>query len=67
LLIIEAVIPEGNSFSTAKLIDLEVFVMGGGCERTESEFRRRSEKCGVKLPGIVPTQESISVIECFLQ
>jgi hypothetical protein len=67
LLIVEDIIPEGNTFSIGKLLDLEVFVMGGGRERTEAEFKRLFEKCGFKLARIFPTQESISVIECFLQ
>ena len=67
LLIVEDIIPDGNAFSIGKLLDLEVFVMGGGRERTEAEFKELLEVCGFKLSRIVPTQESISVIECFLQ
>jgi hypothetical protein len=63
LLVVESLIPPGNEFSVAKLLDLEVFVMGGGCERTESEFRDLFESAGFTLSRIVPTQESISVIE----
>ena len=63
LLIVEAVIPAGNEFSIGKLLDLEVFVMGGGCERTETEFRDLLESCGYRLSQIVPTEESICVIE----
>jgi ubiquinone/menaquinone biosynthesis C-methylase UbiE len=63
LLIVEAIIPEGNEFSIAKLLDLEVFVMGGGRERTEDEFRDLFESAGFELSKIIPTQESISIIE----
>ena len=63
LLIVEAVIPAGNEFSIGKLLDLEVFVMGGGRERTQAEFRDLLESCGFQLSQIVPTEESISVIE----
>jgi ubiquinone/menaquinone biosynthesis C-methylase UbiE len=63
LLIVEAVIPAGNEFSIGKLLDLEVFVMGGGRERTEAEFRNLLESCGFQLSQIIPTAESISVIE----
>lgn len=63
LLVVEAVIPPGNEFSIAKLLDLEVFVMGGGRERTEAEFQDLFESSGFKLSQIVPTRESISVIE----
>lgn len=63
LLVVEAIIPEGNEFSIAKLLDLEVFVMGGGQERTEDEFRHLLESAGFMLSKIIPTQESISIIE----
>ena len=65
LLIVETIIPEGNQFSIGKLLDLEVFVMGGGRERTQAEFKGLVEGCGFRLSRIIPTQESISVIECI--
>jgi len=66
LLIVESIIPEGNEFSIGKLLDLEVFVMGGGLERTQAEFKELLEACGFRLSRVVPTPESISVIECIL-
>jgi hypothetical protein len=63
LLVVESIIPPGNESSIAKLLDLEVFVMGGGRERTEGEFRDLFESSGFTLSRVVPTQESISVIE----
>lgn len=63
LLVVEAVIPTGNSFSIAKLMDLEVFVMGGGRERTEAEFRQLFHSSGFRLSRIIPTPETIVVIE----
>lgn len=64
LLIIEMIIPTGNEPSISKLMDLEVLVMGGGCERTESEFYNLIKSSGFSLDRILPTQENISVIEC---
>jgi hypothetical protein len=63
LLVLEAVIPPGNEFSISKLLDLEVFVIGGGRERTEGEFKDLLEASGFKLSQTIPTKESISVIE----
>ena len=63
LLVVEALIPAGNEFSIAKLLDIEVFVMGGGRERTENEFRDLFESTGFKLSKIVSTDESVSIIE----
>jgi len=65
LFIVETVIPPGNAFSVGKLLDLEVFVMGGGRERTQAEFERLLEACGFRLSQTVPTEESISLIECI--
>ena len=64
LLIIEMIVPMGNEPSISKLMDLEVLVMGGGCERTESEFYNIIKSSGFSLDRILPTQENISVIEC---
>ncbi len=63
LLVVEALIPTGNEFSIAKLLDIEVFVMGGGRERTETEFRNLFESTGFELSKIVPTDQSISIME----
>ena len=65
LLVIEALIPEGNAFSIAKLLDLEVFVMGGGRERTENEYRSLLESTGFDLSRTVPTEESVSILEAI--
>jgi len=63
LLIVEGIIPPGNEFSISKLIDLEVLLMGGGCERTEDEFRGLLNRSGFDLSQIVHTDESTSIIE----
>jgi len=63
LLAVEAVIPPGNEFSVAKLLDLEVLVMGGGRERTEAEFRDLFESSGFTISRVIPTHENVSVIE----
>jgi hypothetical protein len=65
LLIVEAVIPPGNTFSIAKLLDLEVLLMGGGRERTVEEFGNLSEHSGFRFSRVIPTRENISVIEGF--
>jgi len=63
LLIAEDIIPEGNSFCVAKLLDLEVLLMGGGRERTEEEFKILLKKSGFRLPQIIPTKENISITD----
>jgi hypothetical protein len=57
------VISSGNKPSVGKLLDLEMFVITGGRERTETEFKELFESSGYKLPRIIPTKESVCVIE----
>src|SRR5262249_16470512 len=63
LLVIEAVIPVGNSPFLHKFMDLNMLVMTGGRERTEAEFRTLLETAGFRLANIIVTPEEPSVIE----
>jgi len=63
LLIVEMIVPPGNQPSIAKLLDLEMLVTTGGCERTEREFKVLLESSGFKLSRTIATNESICVIE----
>lgn len=63
LLVVEMVVPPGNQPSVAKLLDLEMLVTTGGRERTEKEFKTLLESSGFKLSRIIPTKESICIIE----
>ena len=63
LLVLEMVIPPGNEPSLAKLLDLEMFVMTGGRERTEQEFLALFKSSGFKLSRIIQTKENVYIIE----
>ncbi len=63
LILVEAVVPETSEPHFSKFIDLNMLVMTGGRERTESEFRKLYEDSGFTLTRIVPTQSPFSVIE----
>jgi len=63
LLVVEMIVPPGNQPSMAKLLDLEMLVTTGGCERTEKEFKILLETSGFKLSRTIATKESIFVIE----
>ncbi|MEH2374007.1 methyltransferase [Nostoc sp.] len=65
LLLFEQVITAGNNLSSSfgKLMDLNMLVMTGGCERTEAEYRSLLAAAGFKLTRIVPTSLAINVIE----
>jgi hypothetical protein len=63
LLIVEMVIPHGNEPSIAKLLDLEMLVITGGRERTETEFNNLFVSSGFKLSRIIPTKDLVCIIE----
>ena len=63
LLVVEMLIPPGNEPHIGKLLDLEMFVITGGRERTQDEFNSLFEKTGFELSRIIPTKESICIIE----
>ena len=66
LLIIEMIVPPGNEPSVSKLLDIEVLVMGGGKERTESEFRSLLKKAGFQINRIITTSDNNRLIECLI-
>jgi hypothetical protein len=64
LLLVEAVIPPGNTPHPGKLLDINMLVINtGGRERTEAEFQALLAAAGFKLTRIVPTPGEVSVIE----
>jgi hypothetical protein len=63
LLLMEAVVPTGNSPSFSKLIDLLMLVYAGGRERTESEYRDLLAAAGFKLNRVIPTACPVSIVE----
>lgn len=63
LLVVEMVVPPGNQPSVAKLLDLEMLVTTGGCERTEKEFKVLLESSGFKFSRTIATKESVCIIE----
>lgn len=67
LLVVEMLIAGGSGPSVAKLLDLEVLVMGDGQERSEEEFQRLFEKAGFKLGRIIPLKGELVLMECHPQ
>ena len=64
LLIVEAVIPEGNDPSPAKNFDILMMLYPpDGLERTEDEYRKLLRAGGFEISGITPTASPVSVIE----
>ena len=63
VLLVEAIIADGNNQDFGKLLDLEMLVSPGGKERTAAEYEELFTRAGLKLTRIVPTRSPYSVIE----
>ena len=66
LLIIEMVLPQGNTPHPGKLLDMMMLVGPGGRERTEEEYGMLLNKAGLRLTRVVPTESAVSVVEATL-
>ena len=66
LLIIEMVLPEGNTPHPGKLLDMMMLVGPGGRERTQPEYAELLGKAGLRLTRVVPTASAVSVVEASL-
>jgi len=63
LLLVEAVIPPGNTPYFGKLLDLEMLTTSGGRERTEVEYRTLFDAAGFKLTKVFATASPWKIIE----
>jgi hypothetical protein len=63
VLIIEAVVPEGNDPHFSKIIDLEMLMSPGGVERTPTEFEELLSDSGFRITRIIPTPGMMSIVE----
>lgn len=63
ILILDAVLPEGNEPHPGKVMDMEMLVSPGGIERTAAEFEMLLDDSGLKLNRIIPTESMISIVE----
>jgi hypothetical protein len=63
VLVIEMTIPDDNNPSPGQLFDLNMLVMTGGQERTQSEYGALFAKAGFRLNRVVPTGSPFQVME----
>ena len=63
LLLIEWVLQPPNEPDLGKFTDLNMLVMLGGRERTESEFRTLLQRAGFTLTRVIPTTGPHSIVE----
>lgn len=67
LWIVEYLIEPGPGFSVAKLLDLEVLVMGGGRERTIDEYTVLLTAAGLELSKTNPLKTGPTMLECQME
>jgi hypothetical protein len=63
LLIVETVLPTGDTPHQGKVQDMVMLVFPGGQERTEAEYASLLGKAGFRLNRVVPTESVVSVVE----
>jgi len=66
LLIVEMVLPSGDTPHPGKMLDMIMLAIPGGQERTEEEYRTLLDKAGFRLTRVVPTASAVSVVEAVV-
>lgn len=66
LLIIEMVLPAGDTPHLGKMLDMVMLALPGGEERTEQEYGTLLSKAGFHLTQVVPTNSAVSIVEASL-
>ena len=67
LLIVEFVLPTGNTPHFGKLADMVMLAIPGGEERTADEYRQLLDDAGFRMTRVVPTASDVSIVEAELQ
>ncbi|HEV7746376.1 MAG TPA: methyltransferase [Pyrinomonadaceae bacterium] len=63
LLIVDAILPPGNTPSFAKLSDINMMVITGGKERTAEDFRQLLAATGFDVVSVNPIHEWVGLID----
>lgn len=63
LLVVEMVLPSGDTAHPGKMLDMAMLVLLGGQERTEPEYASLLGKAGFRLTQVVPTNSAVSILE----
>ena len=66
LWVLEYLLEPRPGFSVAKLLDIEVLVMGGGRERSIGEYTTLLGSVGLLVPRVIPTNRGPALMECIL-
>ena len=65
LLIVETVLPTGDTPHQGKVQDMVMLVVPGGQERTEAEYAALLRRSDFRLSRVVPTESVVSVVEAL--
>jgi hypothetical protein len=65
LLIVEMVLPAGDTPHPGKLLDMVMLTIPGGRERTAREYAQLLERARFRVERIVPTASPVSIVEAF--
>jgi len=63
LLLVEMVLPDGDTPHPGKMLDVCMLMLPGGEERTEAQYAALLDKAGFRLTRVVPTASLVSVVE----
>ena len=63
LLLVEMVLPAGDTPHPGKLLDIAMLLVPGGEERTEAQYAALLDKAGFRLTRVVPTASLVSIVE----
>ncbi len=67
LWVVEYLLESEPGFSVAKLLDIEVLVMGGGRERTIDEYKSLIGSVGLAVSKVIPTNCGPALLECTME
>lgn len=63
LLVVDCVVPHGNTPHPGKVMDILMMVFAAGRERTEDEFAQLLQQAGLRLCRVLPTASALSIVE----
>lgn len=66
LLIVEFVLPEGDTPHIGKIADMVMLVVPGGQERTAAEYETLLAKAGFRMTRVVATESPVSIVEAVI-
>jgi hypothetical protein len=65
LLLVEMVLPSGDTPHPGKMLDMVMLITPGGQERTAAEYGALLDKAGFRLTRVAPTASPVSIVEAI--